>query len=250
MKLQLSFLVSSLLFSTFVLGRVTLEKRQDGDSGDGDCDPCDESCEIFSKRDEKFIPRMLEFNDTRNWEKGESVRWRKTAPGPFDKRQQMLMLEFDCTNLPEICNNICFGLFCNGKNLQQTLTINRANCPAARKSNSCGSSNPNYCSAKSGFASGYSCDEYPFASTVEGKNAGGNTATRCVPKNQNSAQGGFISGLYRNGQGQGRLADGTQFLVDLGNPGTPGVEYCVQYSGGTTDCTAEVGDQNSKGSQR
>jgi len=248
MKFNLSVIVSFISLSSFVYA-------QDGDSGDGNCDPCDESCEIFSKRELDTIPRMLEYNDSSPFSPGEGVRWRKPAPvggaisGRFAKRQPMYMLEFDCVTLPEICNNICYGLYCAGKALPQTLTINRANCPAARKSNACGATNPNYCSTKKGFAAGYSCDEYPFASTVEGKNAGGNTATRCVPKGQNSSQGGSISGLYKNGQGTGRLADGTQFFVDIGNPGAPGAGYCMAYPGGGGSCNNPVGDPNSAGTQ-
>lgn len=99
-----------------------------------------------------------------------------------------------------------------GKNFSFTWGLhiqrdNVATCQAARKKNACGSSNPNYCSVKrsvplyldvaltkqtrfhyrSNFPSGYSCDEYPFASTKEGQTVG-NAATRCVPKGQNSSQ--------------------------------------------------------------
>ena len=70
------------------------------------------SCDIFSKRDENYIPHMLEYNDTRNWEPGEAICWRNPAPKEILGPQQMLMLEFNCASLPEICNNICFGMFC------------------------------------------------------------------------------------------------------------------------------------------
>jgi len=253
MKFQFSLFTSLFALSSIVYA-------QDGASGDGNCDPCDENCAIFSKRDLSNIPRMLEWNDSSPFDPEEGVRWRKPAPpgtvvsGRFAKRAPMYMLEFDANKLPEICNNICYGLYCAGKGLSQTLTINRANCRAARKSNACGSMNPNYCSAspksKKPFASGYSCDEYPFASTVEGKNAGGKTATRCVPVGQNQSQGGQISGLYKNQKGGGKLPDGTQFFVDIGNPGAPGAGYCMAYPGGGGSCNNPVGDKNSAGSQR
>lgn len=48
--------------------------------------------------------------------------------------------------------------------------------------------NPNRCSTINGYASGYNCDEYPFASV---EITGGATATRvnrCVPSGQNSSK--------------------------------------------------------------
>jgi len=247
MKLSLSLLVSSFLFATLVVG------DDDGPSGDGDCDPCNPSCANAElKRGNKFIPRMLEFNDTSGWEDGEAYRWRKLprAVGGFRDIKRApnanFQLEFDCNTVPEICNNMCFGIYCKGH--PSTLTINRGGCTAARKSNLCGAANPNYCSAKDGFAPNYSCDEYPFASTNEGSAAGSNAATRCVPKGQNSSQGGKISGLYRNGQGSGRLADGTPFTVTFANTGAAG--YCGAAGGGNTNCGQNTGDQNSSGSQR
>jgi len=253
MKLQLSFLTAVISLISISSGS-TILPRQDGPSGDGDCDPCDETCAVFSKRDGSSgfkIPRMLEANETNlPWEADEGSRWIKPV-GDSANNPQILTLAFNCANLPEICNNICYGFFCAGKALPNTLTINRASCAAARKANACGSSNPNYCSARRGFPAGYSCDEYPFASTNEGRtySLAGRGATRCVPRGQNSAQGGFISGLYRNGQGAGRLADGTQFLVGLAN--TVGVGYCVSYPNAPTAavCASRVGGGVSSGSQ-
>ncbi|EIM86067.1 uncharacterized protein STEHIDRAFT_122051 [Stereum hirsutum FP-91666 SS1] len=102
-----------------------------------------------------------------------------------------------------------------GKGFGTTLTVAKttAKCQNARKKNSCGSVNPNRCSTRfqPPAASGNSCDEYPFASTLEGQQAAQDQAsTRCVPAGENSSQGGSISGLYRSG-----LADGTQFEVDF-----------------------------------
>jgi len=241
MKYQLALLATFASLTSLVFA-------QDGASGDGGCDPCDESCDIYSKRSLDTIPRMLEFNDTSPWGADEISRWRKPAGGDIDIHGRLvtrapgtLTLEFNCGNVPEICLNMCYGWNCKGH--PTTLTINRATCTAARKSNACGSKNPNYCSAKSGFAAGYSCDEYPFASTNEGTSAASNAATRCVPKGQNSSQGGSISGLYKNGQGQGRLADGTAFQVSVGGSQAG---YC---STSTPNCGTQSGDNNSKGSQ-
>jgi len=90
----------SFFASLFALSSVVF--AQDGASGDGNCDPCDESCEIFSKRDLSNVPRMLAWNDSSPFEPGEGVRWREPAPpgtvvsGRFAKRAPMYMLEFDC----------------------------------------------------------------------------------------------------------------------------------------------------------
>ncbi|KAF9035115.1 hypothetical protein BJ165DRAFT_1409506 [Panaeolus papilionaceus] len=57
---------------------------------------------------------------------------------------------------------------------------------------------PNYCQPKGYKLLGKyaSCDEYPFASTVEGGGARGQKSSlSCIPKKQNSAQGGTLSKL-------------------------------------------------------
>jgi len=248
MKFHVAILASLACFSSLVFA------QEDGPSGDGGCDPCDENCDIFSKRELKSTPRMLEYNDTSEWEEGEVMRWRKPASEPaavtsrFAKRVPpggVYTLQFNCGNVPEICLNMCYGFNCKG--LPDTLTIQRSGCAAARKSNKCGmnSPKPNYCSTKvtpNAFAAGYSCDEYPFASTAEGSSAAGNAATRCVPKGQNSSQGGTISGLYKNGAKPGMLPDGTAFKIDI-------MGYSSGYCNTSPNCGTQTGDANSKGSQ-
>jgi RHS repeat-associated protein len=54
---------------------------------------------------------------------------------------------------------------------------------------------------------GEQCDEYPFASTWEG---GAGATTALVPRSENSAQGGYLKGLYS------RLSDGQGFCVEVG----------------------------------
>jgi len=114
MKFTLPVLATLLGLSSFVFA-------QDGASGDGDCDPCDENCEVFSKRDIAIHPRMVEFNDTSGWEEGEISRWRKPAGADFDPAKPVrryeirapLILEFNCGNVPEICLNMCYGWNCS-----------------------------------------------------------------------------------------------------------------------------------------
>lgn len=51
-----------------------------------------------------------------------------------------------------------------------------------------------------------------------------------------TGQGGKISGLYKNGQGTGRLADGTPFTIVLDNASVS--PNCGGYGGqGTKNCS-------------
>ncbi|KAL2793183.1 hypothetical protein BJX66DRAFT_339089 [Aspergillus keveii] len=60
-----------------------------------------------------------------------------------------------------------------------------------------------------GLGRGFSCDEFPFASSVEG---GYDAFLRCIPSNENKVQGGLIGGFYRqnslkpNGQDKYKIA--------------------------------------------
>ncbi|THH18777.1 hypothetical protein EW146_g2260 [Bondarzewia mesenterica] len=242
------FVLSSLtIFLTSVVARDVyvgardfgMMRRDDGASGDGGCDPCEESCTSSGKRELVNVPRMLNGNDTSPWDDDETMRWRKVETVDAVSRAVLIAynLEFDCSKINEVCNNMCYGVYCKNQKQEWSLTVQRDSvpkCQAARKKNACGSSNPNYCSAKKGFTAGYSCDEFPFASTKEGQTIT-NVATRCVPKGQNSSQGGTISGFYKNGQGTGRLADGTTFTIVLDNTGS--ATNCGGYGGvGTKNC--------------
>ncbi|TFY54198.1 hypothetical protein EVG20_g9808 [Dentipellis fragilis] len=250
------------------------------------CDPCDDSCDTNiqepSTRKRAVLPedepdiRTVYGNDTSPFFPGEHVRVRivekRTNPN----------LEFDCsaTGIPEVCvrpSSFLFSrlhrsyrdidsapakhvlrhplnLFSSGRNHPKTLTRNSANkskCAAARKLNSCGVASPNRCSAgfkPQGFAPDHSCDEYPFASTLEGQRAGvtgPSAVTRCVPAGENSVQGGKISGIYlkKNSQALGKVADGGQFDIALnfGN-GAAGTGYC-DPNAATTTCTTLTGSQ-------
>ncbi|KAA1479406.1 hypothetical protein DENSPDRAFT_846232 [Dentipellis sp. KUC8613] len=147
---------------------------------------------------------------------------------------------------------MCYGVFCRGH--PQTLTRNSANkskCAAARKLNSCGVASPNRCSAgfkPQGFAPGHSCDEYPFASTLEGQQAGvsgPSAVTRCVPAGQNSVQGGKISGVYlkKNSNAVDKVADGSQFDIKFNfGKGAVGTGYCAPNAA-TMTCKTLTGSQ-------
>ncbi|KAA1478028.1 hypothetical protein DENSPDRAFT_885571 [Dentipellis sp. KUC8613] len=216
------------------------------------CDPCDDSCDTNlqepSTRKRAALPedvpeiRTIYGNDTSPFFPGEHVRIRLV-----EKRANPI-LEFDCsaTGIPDVCQNMCYGVFCRGH--PQTLTRNSANkptCAAARKLNSCGVTSPNRCSAKHSppFAAGNSCDEYPFASTLEGQQAGTggrpSAVTRCVVARHNSVQGGKISGIYNKVPQQGQF----DIEFDFGN-GAAGTGYCAANAATTTCATLTGSQQN------
>ncbi|EPQ31358.1 uncharacterized protein PFL1_00693 [Pseudozyma flocculosa PF-1] len=111
-------------------------------------------------------------------------------------------IDFDCSVIPEVCENMCYGLYCKGHSLAQRYRKNGTGCNDLRKRNRCKLEDPNYCSSRypaeftvwptdRSNPGGYSCDEFPFASTQAAydNNDSSRIATRCVPASQNSSQG-------------------------------------------------------------
>ncbi|KAK3578325.1 hypothetical protein CHS0354_039032 [Potamilus streckersoni] len=93
-------------------------------------------------------------------------------------------LVFDCTNMPNVCQNIK-----NAINSGKTRSLQRITDQNQIKKNrqaACGSVK---CTAPTN-----SCDEYPFASTSQG---GAGATTRCVPLSENNSQGGQLAGFYK-----------------------------------------------------
>ncbi|TFY61995.1 hypothetical protein EVG20_g6856 [Dentipellis fragilis] len=217
----------------------------------GTCDPCDDSCDSntheFSTRRRRTVEeaadaaglRVVYGNETTPFLSDEGVRVR------LIEGRANPQLEFDCsagTKNSGICQNICYGIKC--RTHPSTLTRNNGDrnvCLAARENNSCGSSKPDRCSVKKGFTAGHSCDEYPFASTLEGQRAGiGNApsaVTRCVGQSENLSQGGQIKVFY------GRMsATQKQFDVFLNfGPGlTVGATGYCQATGPTHSACASL----------
>ncbi|KAA1470616.1 hypothetical protein DENSPDRAFT_709712 [Dentipellis sp. KUC8613] len=212
------------------------------------CDPCDDSCDVGatttsaveSRSESESAPdiRVVYGNDTEPFLPGEGVRWRIV-------KRQLPILEFDCSAtspLPEVCQNMCYGVNCRGH--PTTLTRNSVTtaCAAARRQNSCGSSSPNRCSVRFNppFPAGNNCDEYPFASTLQGQQAGTGgritAVTRCVIVRQNSVQGGKISGLYRT------VPQGGQYTVSFNLGGGTGTGYCATTAA-ARNCGVLTGSQ-------
>ncbi|KAL9615688.1 MAG: hypothetical protein Q9160_009336 [Pyrenula sp. 1 TL-2023] len=101
-----------------------------------------------------------------------------------------------------------------------------------RKAAGCIASGGNRCSTKKGHASGFQCDEYPFASSVS--NGGSNTRlNRCVPAAQNRKQGGIISALYKSSYCTGNNGGKCEFSVEFSNAGN--IMYCDSQDCGADD---------------
>ena len=82
---------------------------------------------------------------------------------------------------------MCYGIFC--QNIGSGLTADRpdkAILDARRKAAGC-KPNPNRCSVKKGYQAGFSCDEFPFASTTS-EGSIKTRINRCVPATENSSK--------------------------------------------------------------
>ena len=104
------------------------------------------------------------------------------------------ILRFPCSRIPNICANIR-NAFRRGKPSQLVRTTKQIR--RNRRQSGCHRLLPRR---------GYSCDEYPFASTFQG---GRGAVVRLVPIRENSIQGGMISAFYR----RSRIGHGDCFRV-------------------------------------
>ncbi|KAI0426288.1 hypothetical protein F5Y09DRAFT_345855 [Xylaria sp. FL1042] len=94
----------------------------------------------------------------------------------------------------------------------------------------CSMTNPTRPRSK-GYASGFQCDEYPFASSVP--TGGSNTRlNRCVPAAQNRKQGGIISAYYQSSYCKGNNGGKCNYSVEFSNAGN--IMYCDMQ-----DCDAD-----------
>ncbi|KAJ7168704.1 hypothetical protein C8R46DRAFT_1268145 [Mycena filopes] len=184
--------------------------------GSGNCllSTDDFSLQSVSTRRDEMTPRMITGNGTYKFLPGESMVVRRIAKrATVSPSAPILQLVFNCDprnkdSLPEVCDNMCFGLNCNNIQNRFTREDNKSQCSANRKKNPCGAKSPNLCSPKysptaTNLASTrpgtkLSCDEFPFASTKQATAATGKTAARCVEAVQNSRQGGKLGAFYRN----------------------------------------------------
>ncbi len=111
--------------------------------------------------------------------------------------------DWDCTNSHGPCENACYATFNGLNNGVLTYDGNPANSGPRRDAAGC-SQSLSPCTT-TGYANwGSSCDEYPFASTLEG---GAGATLRCVNPSENNSQGGSLSSFYQT------IAAGTAFNI-------------------------------------
>ncbi|KAJ7875249.1 hypothetical protein B0H13DRAFT_2668917 [Mycena leptocephala] len=167
--------------------------------------------------------RFIRGNATYKFLPGESMIARQLTPRA-NKELIFNCNEQDPASLPEVCNNMCYGLNCLQINNEFKRETNTQQCAANRKKNACAAAVPNPCSTRFNGAGGkaslrnvrLSCDEFPFASTDVATAMTNNNliATRCVDAKHNSRQGGKIGGFYRYVLGAG---ESFEVKFDYGN---------------------------------
>ncbi|KAI0388319.1 hypothetical protein F5Y17DRAFT_463829 [Xylariaceae sp. FL0594] len=165
------------------------------------------------------------------------------------------LLIFVCDDgLDQICTNMCYGAYCQG--IGSSLQYDQPDSATKRdrrKAAGCIASGGNRCSTKQGYASGFQCDEYPFASSVP---TGGSSTrlNRCVPADQNRKQGGIISAFYKSSYCTGNNGGKCNYNVEFSNAGN--IEYCDMENCDADDDnevigpggTADDGDEADDGS--
>ncbi|KAJ3760065.1 hypothetical protein EV360DRAFT_68967 [Lentinula raphanica] len=182
--------------------------------------------------------REVHGNGTVHFEDGEVVVVRRLHS------RNLAQMEFNCVVIPDVCNNMCHGINCLKVKNEFTRQTNKATCIANRKRNQCGvNSGPNRCSSRYTGTGGslhnqrpagvakMSCDEFPFASTVEASTLSSSKfSTRCVKASQNSSQGGQIAAAYKKLNGQSfevvfNYGQGAQSSKDAPSTAT-NMQYC------------------------
>ncbi|KAH9919604.1 uncharacterized protein B0H18DRAFT_1027093 [Fomitopsis serialis] len=167
--------------------------------------------------------RTIYGNTTVPWEEGETVRIHVLS----ERSNPQVVFNCGANGMPDICQNMCYGITCKGRPDTLTKNTNTKLADAARRRNQC--ARPNRCSkdfgGKGKGLQGVNCDEYPFATTLEGQQSPSIAVTRCVPSGQNSAQGGKLK----------PIADGATFEVrfDFGKGAVS-----ASSGGGTGYCNA------------
>ncbi|PBK61372.1 hypothetical protein ARMSODRAFT_1025692 [Armillaria solidipes] len=141
-----------------------------------------------------------------------TTAWNATATGIAESAAHTFTLDYRA--YPQSCENICFSWFCN--NGPRSVAPDRTNAKDHRASNSCGKPKANRCSTRVGHASGYQCDEWPWANS----NAGGvNAATRCINASDNTGSGAQWGNFVNNKgpQASGYIDNGVLVAIKVTN---------------------------------
>jgi hypothetical protein len=105
-------------------------------------------------------------------------------------------LRFPCAVMPNVCANMRNAIRL-GKPTRLTRITNRSQIQRNRRNSGCRDLRP---------VSGCNCDEYPFASSLQG---GAGAVVRLVPIRENSIQGGVLAAFYR----RHRIGHGGCYIV-------------------------------------
>jgi len=210
---------------------------------------CDHNVDVENRHDDDRVfagrnvssqeeTRTIYGNTTVPWEEGETVRIHVLS----ERNTPQVVFNCQAGGMPDICQNMCYGITCKGRPDTLTKNTNSKLADAARRRNLC--ARPNRCSKDHGGKGqgpqGVNCDEYPFATTLEGQQDPSIAVTRCVPSEQNSAQGGKLK----------PIADGATFEVrfDFGHGAVSassggGTGYCHAKKSADTECKTLTGTQ-------
>ncbi|KAJ5539588.1 hypothetical protein N7513_007920 [Penicillium frequentans] len=141
---------------------------------------------------------------------------------------QLDMLNLDCTNYPGPCNNDCYAAYVANKPI--TLNYNGPDGQSNSRRRAAGCVSPSPCGngkLPTQSSDENTCDEYPYASTVEG---GSGSILRCTSDDENSAEGSDLSAFFNSVCGY----EPCTFEVTFGNPGGGSTPYCLD-GGGAND---------------
>lgn len=117
--------------------------------------------------------------------------------------QAINTVAFDCTKIPNVCENMCWGVYCmesQGKlaTLQYDGRAKKDKVIRQRRTAAgCGSYNrcSNSAKAKSKWpVAGFNCDEFPFANSKDSDTS--DHVNRCVPQKENSSQGSALQKFF------------------------------------------------------
>jgi len=146
---------------------------------------------------------------------------------PFALGQQY-MLNLDCSEYPGPCNNDCYAIYVANK--PRILNYNGPDGQSAARRRAAGCVSPTPCRNGKMATPGPdedTCDEYPYASVVEG---GSGALLRCTESGENTAEGSRLSGFFSSTCGN----EPCTFDLTFGNPGTGNTPYCLD-GGGAND---------------
>ncbi|KAJ0415143.1 deoxyribonuclease NucA/NucB-domain-containing protein [Aspergillus carlsbadensis] len=101
---------------------------------------------------------------------------------------------WDCANTPFACINYCYAVQCGEARNVQTRAPNDRTQHRINRVRSGSEASPCQSLDFLKLKGGFSCDEFPFASSLEG---GYGAYLRCIPYKENSRQGGMISGFFK-----------------------------------------------------